>query len=500
MSKKEGSRIEQVPIEKLRAHPKNYRQHPDDQLDHIVASIKANGIYRNIVCANDYTVLAGHGVMKACQKMGMKEVPVIRLDFGPDDVRAMKVVTGDNEISHLGVIDDRLLSEILKDIKDRDEVGLLGTGYDEMMLASLVFVTRPDGEIKNFDAAAAWAGMPEYEEGKDAIKLVITFASEKDRKKFCDEKEIGKNQCTAKGLTWSTTWPWKENEDVSGIRFSTGKEENHPKQIDSDGGKRIRHKPKPEPINAPIFIPSLGRATIANTPRLLTEDGVPFKMVVEPQEADEYKKQFGSDSVLVLPEGGKGIAYSRRWIKSYSKENGHAYHWQIDDDVRAFMEKTSGKREKCSSNVVLGNIEAWVKKHSNVAIAAPLQTTWAWNGTDPGKEQRLNRPPVSCVLVSNEPKETWRDGIWEDTDYALQVLKAGWCTANFTLLLVDLPPMMKQPGGHTPLYKADGERMKAAKAMVDRWPGAFQIGDRFGLVTLLPSKIWKSFKQEPKKR
>lgn len=150
MSKKEGSRIEQVPIEKLRPHPKNYRQHPDDQLDHIVASIKANGIYRNIVCANDYTVLAGHGVMKACQKMGMKEVPVIRLDVGPDDVRAMKVVTGDNEISHLGVIDDRLLSEILKDIKDRDEVGLLGTGYNDETLNDLLATITTHQAPKEF--------------------------------------------------------------------------------------------------------------------------------------------------------------------------------------------------------------------------------------------------------------------------------------------------------------------------------------------------------------
>jgi hypothetical protein len=220
---KTGPKIEQVEIEKLKPHPRNYRQHPDDQLAHIIASIKANGIYRNIVCANDYTVLAGHGVMKACQKIGMKEVPVIRLDIGPDDVRAMKVVTGDNEIGHLGEIDDRLLSEILKDIKERDEVGLLGTGYDELMLASLVFVTRPDGEIKNFDAAAAWAGMPGYEEGKDAIRLVITFASEKDRKRFCDEKKIRIDKGAIKGTTWSTRWPWKDREDVGGVRFTTGK-------------------------------------------------------------------------------------------------------------------------------------------------------------------------------------------------------------------------------------------------------------------------------------
>ena len=164
-----------VPIETLKPHPQNYRKHPDDQLQHLVESIKEHGIYRNIIVANDKTILAGHGVVQACLKMEMKEVPVIILELDPQDTKALKILTGDNEIANLGEIDDRLLSEILKEIKTEDLNGLLGTGYDEKMLANLVMVTRPASEIANINEAAQWAGMPNYDEENKAYKAVVNF-------------------------------------------------------------------------------------------------------------------------------------------------------------------------------------------------------------------------------------------------------------------------------------------------------------------------------------
>jgi hypothetical protein len=210
-----------VPLASLKPHPRNYRKHPKDQLDHIKESIRRNGVYRNIVVANDGTILAGHGVAEACRELGIQQVPVVRLEAGPESPEAMKVLVGDNEILNLGEIDDRRLTEILKEIKEQDPAGLCGTGYDDMMLASLVYVTRPDGEIQNFNAAAAWVGVPAYDEGSDSIKLVITFKSEKDRKRFCDEKEVKIDKGAIKGTTWSTRWPWTDREDVGAIRFVT---------------------------------------------------------------------------------------------------------------------------------------------------------------------------------------------------------------------------------------------------------------------------------------
>jgi hypothetical protein len=207
--------IDDYLIEKLKPHPRNYQGHPDDQLEHIASSIRANGVYRRIVIANDDTILAGHGVVKAAnEKLGMTTINVIRLDIEPDSPAAMKVLTGDNKISQLAEIDDRALTEILKSIKEEGET-LDGTGFDDMMLANLVYVTRPESEIADFDAAAEWIGMPEYDEGEEPLKIIVSFRDENDRMEFC--QILGLDLTEKQNSTW---YPPKDREDLSSLRFA----------------------------------------------------------------------------------------------------------------------------------------------------------------------------------------------------------------------------------------------------------------------------------------
>lgn len=202
----------------LRPHPRNYRVHPDDQLDHLARSITEHGLYRNVVVAQDGTILAGHGVALAAERLGMKTIPVIRLPIEPDSPAALKVLTGDNEIEHLADQDDRLLSEILREIKQEAEAGLLGTGYDEAMLANLVMVTRPASEIADFNEAAAWVGMPSYDDGGErTFKLVVSFVTEADRERFVRQKDLRIDKREAG--TWTTRWPFTEREEPAALRF-----------------------------------------------------------------------------------------------------------------------------------------------------------------------------------------------------------------------------------------------------------------------------------------
>lgn len=208
--------IELVPVSSLRPHPRNYREHPDDQIEHLMESIREHGMYRNIVVSRDNVVLAGHGVLKAVTRLGLAEVPVRRLDVNSDDVRALKVLTADNEIPHLAEIDDRMLSDILKEIKEVDVEGLLGTGFDEMMLANLLLNTRPQSEIASFDDAAQWVGMPEYEFIPRPLQVIVSFRNEEDRQEFA--RILG---LTFTEKTRSTWWPYKEREDLKSLRFET---------------------------------------------------------------------------------------------------------------------------------------------------------------------------------------------------------------------------------------------------------------------------------------
>lgn len=210
-------RTELVELKSLKPHPRNYRKHPADQLEHIKQSLREHGFYRNVVVAKDSTILAGHGVVQACGEEGILKVPVIRLPIEPDSPQALKVLTGDNEISHLGEIDDRLFTELLKEIKELDTAGLLGTGYDDMMLANLVFVTRAETEIPGFDAAAEWAGMPGDTSGDVPLKLVISFRTQEDRERFVKESSLQIDKREAQ--TWMTRWPWTERQDWAAIKL-----------------------------------------------------------------------------------------------------------------------------------------------------------------------------------------------------------------------------------------------------------------------------------------
>ncbi len=206
--------VELVLISELKTHPRNYREHPDDQVEHIIQSLMEYGFYRNVVISKDSTILAGHGVVKASKKMELARVPCVRLDIDPDSARALKILAGDNESSHSSERDDRGLSEILKDVHNAEEGGLSGTGYDEKQLANLVVVTRHEDEIEDVNEAAEWVGMPEFEEGKKPLQLIISFESEENRKLFVEKAEL-KTQIAGKMLqAW---WPDRGLRDLNAL-------------------------------------------------------------------------------------------------------------------------------------------------------------------------------------------------------------------------------------------------------------------------------------------
>tara|TARA_Y100000114_G_scaffold28281_1_gene24030 strand:+ start:59 stop:703 length:645 start_codon:yes stop_codon:yes gene_type:complete len=209
--------IETVPINNLKPHPQNYKEHPENQLDHIIKSINEHGFYRNVVIAKDDTILAGHGVVMACIKMGKKEIPCIRLDIESDSTQALKVLTSDNEITNLAQVDDRQLSEILKEILDTD-FDLIGTGFNEEQLSALVYTTRPATEIETFDEATEWVGMVDYDNQVNDIKVMVHFDSEKDRDSFMDL--LGNPYVNYKMKnTWKIWYPERKNEDPKSIKF-----------------------------------------------------------------------------------------------------------------------------------------------------------------------------------------------------------------------------------------------------------------------------------------
>ena len=99
-------------------------------------------------------------------------------------------------------------------------------------------------------------------------------------------------------------------------------------------------------IKYPIYVISKGRYEKGLTAEFLIKDGVDFKLVVEPQEKNQYADKYGSDRILVLPFSNLGLGSipARNWCWGNSIQNGHDKHWILDDNIRRGWRKNKGKR------------------------------------------------------------------------------------------------------------------------------------------------------------
>ena len=78
--------------------------------------------------------------LEAAKLLGLTSVPILRLDLPPNSTKAIKILTADNEVTHLAETNAREMSELLKELLVEDD--LLGTGYDKAKIENLLMVSR----------------------------------------------------------------------------------------------------------------------------------------------------------------------------------------------------------------------------------------------------------------------------------------------------------------------------------------------------------------------
>ena len=69
-----------LPPGELKPYAKNAKKHPDDQVEHIANSIREFGFRQPIVVDKNNVVVIGHGRLLAAKKLGLEEVPVVKVD------------------------------------------------------------------------------------------------------------------------------------------------------------------------------------------------------------------------------------------------------------------------------------------------------------------------------------------------------------------------------------------------------------------------------------
>jgi hypothetical protein len=81
-------KVEYIPISELKPYGRNARKHSEKDVEKIINSIKEFGFKDPVgIWGDKNTIVEGHGRVIAAKKLGMKEVPVIRLDDLTDEQR-----------------------------------------------------------------------------------------------------------------------------------------------------------------------------------------------------------------------------------------------------------------------------------------------------------------------------------------------------------------------------------------------------------------------------
>jgi hypothetical protein len=237
----------------------------------------------------------------------------------------------------------------------------------------------------------------------------------------------------------------------------------------------------------PLYVISKGRWEKRLTCDHLEKMNVPYHVVIEPQEYDNYAKFIAKDKIYTLPFSnlGQGSIPARNWVWEHSISIGAKRHWILDDNINGFYRLNKNLKCPVASGTIFKCAEDFVDRYENIAISG-----FQYFMFTPRKEKlpafALNTRIYSCILIQNDIPYRWRGRYNEDTDLSIRALKDGWVTCLFYAFICDKATTMTMTGGNTDeLYKVatskeeDG-RYKMAKSLADQHPDICRISWKFG--------------------
>jgi ParB-like chromosome segregation protein Spo0J len=129
-------KIEQIKTEKLIPYARNSRLHSPEQVAQISASIREFGFNNPVLIDKDHGIIAGHGRVLGAQKLGLDEIPCLRLSH-LTDIQKRAYIIADNRLAETGGgWDTELLALEIEDLRLEDfDIDL--TGFDAAALDAL---------------------------------------------------------------------------------------------------------------------------------------------------------------------------------------------------------------------------------------------------------------------------------------------------------------------------------------------------------------------------
>jgi ParB-like chromosome segregation protein Spo0J len=138
-----ADRVERWPVDRLLPYATNARTHSEQQVAQLASSIVEFGFTVPCLVDERGVLIAGHGRLAAARKLGLTEVPVIRLAH-LSDAQARALRLADNRLPENAAWDEELLAAELARLQE-DSYNLELLGFDDGELDRLLADTENGG-------------------------------------------------------------------------------------------------------------------------------------------------------------------------------------------------------------------------------------------------------------------------------------------------------------------------------------------------------------------
>jgi hypothetical protein len=142
---------------------------------------------------------------------------------------------------------------------------------------------------------------------------------------------------------------------------------------------------------------------------------VPYRIVVEAQERDNYAAVIDPEKILTLPQKyldeyetfdsvadrSKGPGAARNFCWQHSIDSGFQWHWVMDDNLDAFHRMNRNIKAEVDDGTIFRCMEDFVLRYDNVAQAGPNYYSFC-KTTDRVPPYVLNTRIYSCLLIRND--------------------------------------------------------------------------------------------------
>lgn len=223
----------------------------------------------------------------------------------------------------------------------------------------------------------------------------------------------------------------------------------------------------------PIYVPSSGRAGHAPTLQWLAGEWAAKSAIlcVDLDEAEDYKREYPRIRLIYNNIKPHTLVGARQSILNHARLRGHAWHWQIDDDVHAFgmREKPAQKSTPVRASVALARLQPY-SQIPRAALIAPDFRQFAWHSKT---EYSLNQRCMVVIGVNGTTGLNFDTNLplKSDIDFCLQNFTAGW--RSVLSHLVDFSYVEQNGntrGGNVDQYKTPGLQESAVRHLCMKWP------------------------------